>query len=158
MPELPEVETIRRQLNEALKGRSILKVIVLNGKSFVGDLNEAVDCEVEDVARKAKVLMISFLKSDWVIIIHLKMTGQLIFVDGEKRVVGGHPTLDWVNELPSKHTRVIWEMKDGSKLYFNDMRKFGWQKMINRTEMDTLINKMPLDLSLIHISEPTRPY
>jgi formamidopyrimidine-DNA glycosylase len=55
------------------------------------------------------------------------MTGQLIFVDVDgKRAGGGHPTADWVNDLPAKHTRVIFEFTDSSKLFFNDMRVFGW--------------------------------
>ena len=62
------------------------------------------------------------------------MTGQLIFVDKEgQRFGGGHPTADWVNDLPSKHTRVIFDLQDrqkkSSQLFFNDMRVFGWLKV-----------------------------
>jgi formamidopyrimidine-DNA glycosylase len=57
------------------------------------------------------------------------MTGQLVLTEGKKRTVGGHPTADWVNKLPSKHTRVVMGFKDGLKLFFNDMRTFGWMKI-----------------------------
>ena len=59
------------------------------------------------------------------------MSGQLIFDDGKRRVGGGHPTADWVQALPSKHTRVMFTFSDGSHLYFNDQRIFGWIRVAN---------------------------
>lgn len=153
MPELPEVETISRQLKEVLKGRTVFKVEVLRAKSFDGDPKKLRSRKVKDILRKSKVIEILFEGTEEMVIVHLKMTGQLIFVYGdkrtqgiknsrnqdkelalEKRIVGGHPTADWVNELPSKHTRVIWYFEDGSKLFFNDMRVFGWMKLVERTQ------------------------
>ena len=63
------------------------------------------------------------------LLFHLKMTGQLIFEDG-KRFVGGHPTPDMVGPMPNSHTRVIFSFSDGSHLYFNDQRRFGWIRVI----------------------------
>jgi formamidopyrimidine-DNA glycosylase len=136
MPELPEVETIGRQLNKALKGRVVAEVRVLREKSFSGDPKILKRWKIESVRRKSKVLEFHFEHKEEIVIVHLKMTGQLIFVDGKKRIIGGHPSPDWVNELPSKHTRVVWTFKDGSKLFFNDMRVFGWMKMINKKEYE----------------------
>jgi formamidopyrimidine-DNA glycosylase len=62
------------------------------------------------------------------------MTGQLIYVDGETRVAGGHPSLDWIADLPNKHTRVEIQFKDKSTLFFNDMRVFGWLKIIENKD------------------------
>ncbi|TRZ49731.1 DNA-formamidopyrimidine glycosylase, partial [bacterium] len=84
MPELPEVETIRRQLNEVLVGKKITKVEVLREKSFGGDSEKMVGWQVEGVCRKAKVIEIYFKKQKELVIIHLKMTGQLVYVDGGK--------------------------------------------------------------------------
>ncbi|KKT86780.1 MAG: Formamidopyrimidine-DNA glycosylase [Candidatus Collierbacteria bacterium GW2011_GWA2_44_99] len=88
----------------------------------------------KDIQRKSKVIEVSFEDHEKMVTVHLKMTGQLVFVDGEMRVSGGHPTADWVNGLHSKHTRVVWTFDDGSKLFFNDMRVFGWMKLVERTQ------------------------
>lgn len=130
MPELPEVETIRKQLQEVLPGKEIKLVEVLRPKSFMGDNSKLKGWTVEKIGRKSKVLEIYFKNKAEMLLVHLKMTGQLVYVEGDKRLVGGHPTADWVRELPSKHTRVVISFKDKSKLFFNDMRVFGWIKIV----------------------------
>jgi formamidopyrimidine-DNA glycosylase len=147
MPELPEVETIRRQLKEVLMGRSIKKVEVLREKSFSGDPETMKGWEIADIQRKAKVIEILFAGKSDVVIVHLKMTGQLVFIDGEKRILGGHPTADWVKDLPSKHTRVVWTFKDGSKLFFNDMRVFGWMRLMSQDKYEKEIRKTVPDIT-----------
>ncbi|HAI22300.1 TPA: DNA-formamidopyrimidine glycosylase [Candidatus Collierbacteria bacterium] len=147
MPELPEVETIRRQLNEVLVGKKIKSVEVLREKSFGGDSNKLVGWEVERVGRKSKLIEIYFNNKEEMMIVHLKMTGQLVFVDGKKRVFGGHPTADWVSDLPSKHTRVILNFADGSKLFFNDMRVFGWMRMVNKENYEKEMRKTSPDVT-----------
>jgi len=132
MPELPEVETIKRQLDKELVGKKIKLINVLRDKSFSGDMSDVLGRAIRRVSRRAKVVEVEFAKSESVVIIHLKMTGQLVYVDDKKRLVGGHPAIDWVGRLPSSHTRVIWEFDDGSKLYFNDMRVFGWMRVVKR--------------------------
>lgn len=147
MPELPEVETIRRQLNEVLVGKKIAKVTVLREKSFGGEPKELVGWVVEKIDRKSKVIEIYFKGEEKIMIVHLKMTGQLVFVGKGKRIVGGHPTADWVKELPSKHTRVEIDFSDGSKLFFNDMRVFGWMRMINKEKYEKEIRKTAPDVT-----------
>jgi formamidopyrimidine-DNA glycosylase len=147
MPELPEVETIRRQLDEALVGKKVKEVMVLRDKSFGGDSKMVAGWQVESVGRRAKLLEIYFKGEKEMMIVHLKMTGQLVFVDGEKRVVGGHPTADWVKELPSKHTRVVITFNDGSKLFFNDMRVFGWLKLVERDKYEKEMRKIVPDVT-----------
>ncbi|KKT68748.1 MAG: Formamidopyrimidine-DNA glycosylase [Microgenomates group bacterium GW2011_GWC1_44_37] len=144
MPELPEVETIRRQLSEVLLGKVIKNVIVLRDKSFDGDPNSLTGRKIKEVSRKSKVLEIFFHEEKEMVIVHLKMDkGNLL----HERIVGGHPSPDWVNELPSKHTRVVWNFTDGSRLYFNDMRVFGWMKMVNRNEYEKEIRKTAPDIT-----------
>ena len=129
MPELPEVESIRRKLTCILANRQIQQIEVLREKSFLAFptlSQEILNQTVLEVRRRAKILQI-VLSGQRDLLIHLKMTGQLIFVDVDgQRAGGGHPTADWVNALPAKHTRVIFEFTDNSKLFFNDMRVFGW--------------------------------
>jgi formamidopyrimidine-DNA glycosylase len=138
MPELPEVETLRRQLQKAIVGKTIAQVGVLRVKSFQGSQTAIVGKTVQRIDRRAKVLAIRLGKGFPVILVHLKMTGQLIYQKSkikdqkERRVVGGHPTPDWVGELPSKHTRVMVRFTDSSQLFFNDLRVFGWLKVVGK--------------------------
>ena len=75
-----------------------------------------------------------------VLLFHLKMSGQLVWkgvsVKGEgERFIGGHPTPDMRDEMPNSHTRVIFSFADGSHLYFNDQRRFGWIRVATSTEV-----------------------
>lgn len=150
MPELPEIETVRLQLQKVLPGKVIENIEVLNSKSFQGNPKLIIGKRILGVGRKAKLLLID-MEGEADLAIHFKMTGQLVWVPDEKsqiqnsnnqinsnyqninlkiRIVGGHPTADFTGELPSKHTRVIFHLK-GGKLYFNDQRIFGWVEIIN---------------------------
>lgn len=147
MPELPEVETIRRQLSEVLVGKKILNVEVLRKSSFGGDPKKLSGWEIKEVGRKAKVIEMFFKGKEEMVIIHLKMTGQLVYLDGKNRIAGGHPTADWVNKLPSSHTRAIFDFTDGSKLFFNDMRAFGWVRIVNQKKYENEIRKTAPDVT-----------
>lgn len=129
MPELPEVETVRRQLERVIVDKQIAAVEVLKTKSWNGELSQVLGQSVQSVERRAKVLLIR-LANDWTLLVHLKMSGQLIFVDGQFRTGGGHPTADWIAQLPSPHTRVILRFADDTKLFFNDQRIFGWIRLL----------------------------
>ncbi len=134
MPELPEIETVKLQLQKVLVGQKLLK----------SNFPEVTGKTVKEIKRLGKVLLINFDK-DLDLGFHFKMTGQLIYIphpnpllnSGEgKRIVGGHPTEDMVAPMPSKHTRAIFNFDKGT-LYFNDQRKFGWIK-INPRFVDKL--------------------
>jgi len=133
MPELPEVETIRTGLKQLILGLNISGIEIENQKSFSVDkfsLEEfLINKNVIDVNRRAKILMID-LDSNYSLVFHLKMTGQLVFVDKKTRFGAGHPNDSLVNQLPDKSTRVIFVFSDGARLYFNDQRKFGWIKLL----------------------------
>ena len=137
MPELPEVETIRIGLAKLLPNRVIKDVWHDWHKSFPNAPADVarfmVNAKVEFVRRRAKVLIIE-LSSEYSLVIHLKMTGQLVF-RGEEVFGAGHPTNSLVGELPDKSTRVIIDFTDGSKLFFNDQRKFGWMRLLPTIEV-----------------------
>lgn len=196
MPELPEVETVRRGLHELIIGRVIRRVSHDTAKSFPnapGDVVQFVqDARVTDVRRRAKVLLID-LSSEHTLVIHLKMTGQLVFVrvaqrppsatsktasrcdsveyasaeslaadvpgtpyveplfsppspfsqspvpsEAQLRFGAGHPSDSLVGELPDRSTRVTIVFADGSHLFFNDQRKFGWMKLYPTIEVPTI--------------------
>lgn len=129
MPELPEVETVSKRLSSVLPGRIICSVKILRKVSFDGALQSLIGKQIQQVSRRAKLIRIH-LPNKLNLLTHLKMTGQLIFIDQGKRVGGGHPTAAWVDALPTAHTRIIYQFTDGSTLYFNDMRVFGWMKLM----------------------------
>ena len=140
MPELPEVETVRRGLHRLIIGRTISKVTHDTGKSFPNSeadvLQFVVGANVTDVRRRAKVLLVN-LSTEYTLVIHLKMTGQLVFV-GAERFGAGHPTDSLVGELPDRSTRVTIDFQDGTHLYFNDQRKFGWVKLYPTVEVPNI--------------------
>lgn len=140
MPELPEVETVRRGLERLIVGKRIVRVEHDTGKSFP---NAPADVEqfllkshVKAVGRRAKVLLID-LDTDYSLVTHLKMTGQLVF-RGDERFGAGHPNESLIGELPDRSTRVTVTFEDGSKLFFNDQRKFGWMKLYPTLEVPNI--------------------
>lgn len=135
MPELPEVETVRQGLHELIIGRIITAERHDTAKGFPnaeGDVAAfLIDATVIDVRRRAKVLLID-LSTSYTLVIHLKMTGQLVF-RGEENFGAGHPNESLIGELPDRSTRVTLTFADGAHLYFNDQRKFGWMRLLPTT-------------------------
>jgi len=141
MPELPEVETVRAGLARLLPGKVVRRVEVFDSpRSFPNDLEQIeqflCNAAIINVRRRAKVLLID-LKSGYSLVIHLKMTGQLVF-RGEASFGGGHPTDSLVGHLPDRSTRVRIDFADSSHLFFNDQRKFGWIKLVPTLAVDEL--------------------
>ena len=138
MPELPEVETIRRGLLKYIFGKKIQKTKILCDKSFIGTPQIG---KIVDIRRFGKALILD-LDNQKSLMIHLRMTGQLIY-DGEERYAAGHPSDNFTAKLPNKQTRVIIELENGT-LYFNDQRKFGFIKTIitKDVEKDPFIQKL----------------
>jgi len=139
MPEGPEVETIRRGLAEYVTGQHIAGVDVLFARSFAADRElverVVVGAAVSSVHRRGKVLILE-LDSGWVLLIHLKMTGQIILVKADGgRLAGGHPNESMAADLPDRSTRVVLSFASGKKLYFNDQRKFGWMRLVPKSEL-----------------------
>lgn len=141
MPELPEVETVKNGLQRLLPGRQVKAVDFDWPKSFPNaeaDVQQfLVGAKVVEVKRRAKVLLVE-LSSKYSLVIHLKMTGQLVFRGKDERFGAGHPSSSLVGELPDKSTRVTFTFTDGTHLYFNDQRKFGWAKLMPTTEVMNL--------------------
>ncbi len=137
MPELPEVETVRRGLHDLIIGRTIKSVVHDTPKSFPNDPQQVttflIGATIMEVRRRAKVLMID-LSTHYSLVIHLKMTGQLVF-RGETVFGAGHPNESLIGELPDRSTRVNLEFADGTHLFFNDQRKFGWMKLLPTEEV-----------------------
>lgn len=129
MPELPEVETIRLQLAEKIVGLKIADFSVDTPKIFSGNKNNLLGKRILGLRRFAKVLVID-LDGAYSILLHLKMTGQLIYQNGSVRIAGGHPVPPLNLPVPNKTTHAIFTFENSAKLFFNDLRKFGWVKLV----------------------------
>ena len=132
MPELPEVETVRLGLQEFLPGQAILSINTdwANSLPIADELieNYLLNAKVESVKRRGKLIIMP-LASKYSLLIHLKMTGQLVYrPNSGKGFGGGHPSDSLIDKLPNKSTRVTIKLSDGI-LFFNDQRKFGWVKL-----------------------------
>jgi formamidopyrimidine-DNA glycosylase len=154
VPELPEVETVRRGLTDLIIGKRVLSAIDDNPKSFPNAPSDVkhflIDAQVTAIRRRAKVLMID-LSSEYSLVVHLKMTGQLVLVSDAERFGAGHPNDSLVNALPDASTRVTIGFDDGSSLFFNDQRKFGWVRLMPTLEIPNLpfmlkVGPEPLEL------------
>lgn len=137
MPELPEVETVRIGLQRLLPGRTIASLTFDWPKGFPNAQSDVdsfvIGASIVKVNRRAKVLMIE-LSTQYSLVVHLKMTGQLVF-RGEQSFGAGHPNNSLVGTLPDSSTRVEITFDDGSKLFFNDFRKFGWMRLLPTAEV-----------------------
>lgn len=133
MPELPEVETIRRELQTVLPGRRLHSIECDLPKMIKIPLPRfrrgVVGAKIVAVHRRAKLVLIH-LANGQTIVIHLKMSGQLIWQPRRGRLrVGGHPIPGGIERLPNKYSHVIFRLTDG-QLYFNDQRQFGFVKLL----------------------------
>ena len=140
MPELPEVETVKRGLSRLVIGKIVSSAESNWPKSFP-NLQADVDlfligARIIGVRRRAKVLIID-LDTKYSLVIHLKMTGQIVY-KGRESFAAGHPNDSMIGELPDRSTRVILGFDDGSHLYFNDQRKFGWVRLMPTVEIPNL--------------------
>jgi formamidopyrimidine-DNA glycosylase len=140
MPELPEVETVRLQLLHRLKGRTIVDVTVHHEKSV--DKNKkfkeaVVGKTIEHIDRIGKLMIFGFINQDDLFLLaHLKMTGQFLFLDPNGNVGGGGHSLSPTDtHLPNRHTRISFTLDNGLRLFFNDMRLFGYVKVATSDEV-----------------------
>ena len=140
MPELPEVETVRLQLKHKVLGKTIDSVEIFHMKTVEHNRSfgrKLAGKTISDIDRIGKLMIFSFVGEDNLFLLaHLKMTGQFFFVDKKGEVAGGGHSMTAADiKLPHKHTRVAFHFTDGTTLYFNDMRLFGYTKLANAREV-----------------------
>lgn len=134
MPELPEVESIKLHLDQKLKSRRFTDVNYDWPKKFIGDKNRILNSNIKKVRRLGKVLIFD-LANGVSLLFHLKMTGQIILQKGNNRIAGGHPIPPLNRPVPNSTTRAIFTLDDGAVMYFNDLRKFGWVKIMSTEDV-----------------------
>lgn len=139
MPELPEVETVRRQLHDRIAGKTIREVLVFKtgretpvGEKFV---QAVVGRKLQGVERRAKVLVFRF--EDGAILGHLKMTGSFVFVNKKYS--------------PTKHDRMLFVFNGDTRLIWSDVRMFGYLKVVTPDELTAALSAYgpePLEASV----------
>ncbi len=165
MPELPEVETMKIQFKKYLTGHKIVSVDVKNRKVFQGDEKKITGSKIIDIRRFGKVSVID-LANSYSILTHVKLTGQYIY-RGPNLKNPGKLSSKVTGGVPGPHTLVIFNLDRDGKLFYNDIRRFGWIR-IEKTpdvESESFIKKLgpePFrDLTLILfrqiISKTVRP-
>ncbi len=136
MPELPEVETIRRQLEDTLKGKKVIDVVVKDKRIVKGIDASSFKLKVkgnlfQEILRRGKVLIVK-LKDKLYLVFHLRISGWII-----------------VSRQEEKFSRVIFKFSDGSFLNFCDSRALGEVRLVNDWQKLPIIKEMgpePFDL------------
>jgi formamidopyrimidine-DNA glycosylase len=135
MPELPEVETVRRGLEPVLVGQAFARVEQRRpdlrvplpkhfGKRLTGRKVEALD-------RRAKYLLVR-LDNGEVLVVHLGMTGRF-FIDGARMALG---KFDQDDAPMPKHEHVVFHLGDGTSVRFNDARRFGLMDLVHGERLE----------------------
>jgi formamidopyrimidine-DNA glycosylase len=137
MPELPEVETVRRGLQPVMEGERIVKAEARRKdlrfpfqKDFVARLTGQT---VTSLGRRAKYLMADLASGD-VLLMHLGMSGSFRVIEDEDTKTPGkfhHP-----RSGDRAHDHVVFHMSSGAAIVFNDPRRFGYMKIIARRALD----------------------
>ena len=149
MPELPEVETIRQDLREVILGKMIAHVDVRRESMVRGDAVEfaayLAGNEIIEIDRIGKLLIFQLKKGEQVMLGHLKMTGQLIYKSPESLIAGGHTEPPVDIDLPNKFSYIIFTFADGTKLFFNDMRTFGYMSLEDQYTLESIKKKYGIE-------------
>ena len=135
MPELPEVEVVKRSLTNKAQN-SIVKAIKINDgrlryKIDRNLIRKIIGLKIEKITRRSKYLLFYFNKNI-VMLVHLGMTGKFFFLD---RANTKYKTSFYYNideKKDKKHDRVIFNLSNNQKLIYNDVRKFGFIKFLNK--------------------------
>jgi formamidopyrimidine-DNA glycosylase len=142
MPELPEVETVCRQLEPELEGRRIASLEVLDARwcrpALPRKLEQAVSGRtIEGLGRRGKYLLLG-LDSAQTLVMHLRMTGNLVLVEGEEKLdpSEGMRLYEGERSTSERHLRARFLLDDGRELWFTDPRRFGEALLLDDGELD----------------------
>lgn len=139
MPEMPEVETLRRALDATVRGARIESVAVL-WRPFIDATKAVLDTAVvghriSAIRRRGKALILD-LGGDLHLLLHLKMTGQVVVHRRDTVVAfGGHPTANMVGPMPNSWTRAVFTLSAGRTMFVNDQRKFARIRVVTTAEL-----------------------
>ncbi len=138
MPELPEVETVRRGLEPAMAGQRVVKLEMRRKDlrfPFPPRFRERLEGQViTALSRRAKYLLAD-LSSGEVLIMHLGMSGRFTVEMGGKTTGTGQFHYETANDAP--HDHVVFHMSNGARVTYNDPRRFGYMDLVPREGIET---------------------
>jgi len=139
MPELPEVEVVKRSLINKTQNLIVKAVKINDGrlryKINRNKIKKIIGLKFKKISRRSKYLLF-FFNRDIVMLVHLGMTGKFFFVNHKKTKYKTSFYYDINDDKDKKHDRIIFNLSNNQKLIYNDIRKFGFIKIINKTRLD----------------------
>jgi formamidopyrimidine-DNA glycosylase len=151
MPELPEVETVCRQLDPELTGRRIDGLEVLDARwcrpMAPAKLEAAVEgTTIEGLGRRGKYLLLA-LDGARTLVMHLRMTGNLVLVEGEDKLdpSEGRRLYEAERSTSERHLRARFSLDDGREVWFTDPRRFGEAFLIDDAKLDERFVKLGVE-------------
>ena len=139
MPELPEVEVVKRSLINKTQNLIIKAVKINDGRLRYrinrNKIKKIIGLKFKKISRRSKYLLFFFNK-DIVMLVHLGMTGKFFFVNRKSKKYKTSFYYDINEKKDKKHDRVIFNLSNNQKLIYNDVRKFGFIKFIKRSNLD----------------------
>jgi formamidopyrimidine-DNA glycosylase len=151
VPELPEVETVCRQLDPELTGHRIDALEVLDARWCrpmpPAELEAAVEgATIEGLGRRGKYLLLS-LDGARTLVMHLRMTGNLVLVEGEDKLdpSEGRRLYEAERSTSERHLRARFSLNDGREVWFTDPRRFGEAFLIDDADLDARFVKLGIE-------------
>jgi formamidopyrimidine-DNA glycosylase len=151
MPELPEVETVCRQLDPELRGRTIERLRVLDARwcrpTPPKTLERAVKgSRIAGLGRRGKYLLLA-LEGERTLVMHLRMTGNLVLAEGESKLdpSEGRRLYEAERSTSERHLRARFNLDDGRELWFTDPRRFGEAFLIDDADLDARFAKLGVE-------------
>ena len=143
MPELPEVEVVKRSLINKTQNLIVKAVKINDGrlryKIDRDKIKKIVGLKFKKISRRSKYLLFYFNK-DIVMLVHLGMTGKFFFVNRKRTKYKTSFYYDINENKDKKHDRIIFELSNNQKLIYNDIRKFGFIKFYNQANLEQNIH------------------
>jgi len=143
MPELPEVEVVKRSLINKTQNLIVKAVKINDGrlryKIDRNKIKKIIGLKFIKISRKSKYLLFFFNKNI-VMLVHLGMTGKFFFVNQKKIKYKTSFYYDINDDKDKKHNHIIFDLSNNQKLIYNDIRKFGFIKIIKRVNLDQNIH------------------
>ena len=131
MPELPEVEVVKKSLNRSIHHLTIKNIEILNKnlryKIDIKLIKKIIKSKVLRILRRSKYILI-LLNNNYTILAHLGMTGKFIIVDN-KNIRKLSSFYFKIKDHKPKHDHIVFEFSKRIKLIYNDVRKFGFIKI-----------------------------
>ena len=139
MPELPEVEVVKRSLVNKIQN-SIVKAVKINDGRLryrvdKNKIKKIIGLRIKKISRRSKYILF-FFNNNTVMIIHLGMTGKLFFINQKNTKYKTSFYYDINEDKDKKHDRVIFYLSRNQKLIYNDVRKFGFIKLVKNINLD----------------------